>query len=405
MAYNPEEVEFGWYIPTYGDGRYIGVKPERESTLAYLTEVAQTAERAGFTFALIPTGGSCLDAWVVGSALVNATTTFKPLVAMRPGLISPVLAARMASTLDTLSGGRLLINVVTGSTASDLKVMGDPLAEEHDRRYDRTREFLEIVKSLWINGKAGQDEGYFTVQNPYQGIEPVRFHGDYYDIDAGISYPSSVQSPHPPLYFGGSSPAGKQVAAEQANVYLMWAEPVDWIKEQIADLERIGAQLKADKGIDRTLRYGIRAQILVRDTEEEAWQDAWNIISKTEEGAIEQSNRRFGKTDATNQKRQNELRDLSKKDNYILGPNLWAGLSTVRSGGSLLIVGTPDQVSDRILEYVDAGVSSFILSGFPHLEEADIAGRKLLPLVKSKLAARDAERIGEIETKTTEEIA
>lgn len=383
-----ENVEFGWYMPTYGDGRYIGVKPERESTLEYLIEVARTAERAGFTFALIPTGGTCLDAWVVGSALISATERFKPLVAVRPGLIAPVLAARMASTLDVLSGGRLLLNVVTGSTANDLKIMGDPLAEQHDRRYDRTKEFLKILKSLWANGEGARDGGYFAVQDPYEGIEPLRYRGDFYELDSGISYPHVVQKPHPPLYFGGSSSAGKQVAAELADVHLMWAEPVEWIKEQIAEMATIGAKLKEEQGIDRKLRYGIRAQILVRDDEEAAWEEAWSIISKTEPEALEQAKRRFGQSEATNQRRQNELLRRSENDRYLLGPNLWAGLGTVRSGGSLMIVGTPDQVSERIAEYVDAGVSSFILSGFPHLEEAEIAGRKLLPLVRSKLAAR-----------------
>lgn len=383
-----ENVEFGWYMPTYGDGRYIGVKPERESTLPYLIEVARTAEQAGFSFALIPTGGTCLDAWIVGSALISATQRFKPLVAVRPGLIAPVLAARMASTLDSLSGGRLLLNVVTGSTARDLQIMGDPLAGEHDRRYDRTREFLQILKGLWSNGKGGTDGGYFAVQDPYQGIEPLRFRGEFYELDSGISYPSVAQTPHPPLYFGGSSPAGKRVAAELADVHLMWAEPVGWIQEQIAEMEQIRRELKEQKGIERKLRYGIRAQILVRDDEEKAWKDAWSIISKTEPEALEQSRRRVGRSDATNQKRQNELLRQSEDDRYVLGPNLWAGLGTVRSGGSLLIVGTPEQVSERIVEYVDAGISSFILSGFPHLEEADIAGRKLLPLVRRKLAAR-----------------
>nr|WP_318153036.1 LLM class flavin-dependent oxidoreductase [Metabacillus arenae] len=146
MNQSIDNVEFGWFIPTTGDGKYIGIKPERESTSEYMVEVAKTAEEAGFTFALIPTGGNCLDAWVVGSAIATHTKILKSLVAMRPGLIAPVLAARMAASLDVISGGRALINVVTGGSPRDLTATGDPLANDHDRRYDRTLEFLQIVK-------------------------------------------------------------------------------------------------------------------------------------------------------------------------------------------------------------------------------------------------------------------
>jgi alkanesulfonate monooxygenase len=171
----------------------------------------------------------------------------------------------------------------------------------------------------------------------------------------------------------------------------MWAEPIAWIREQIEEVEQLRRNLKAEKGIDRSLRYGLRAQVLVRDTEEEAWAEAWEIISKVDVAAIEQSQQRFTTTDATNQQRQNDLRAGSKSNNYVLEPNLWAGLSIVRGGGSLLFVGTPDQVSNRFLEYIDAGISSFVLSGYPNLEEAKITGDKLLPLVKQKLIDRNTQ--------------
>jgi alkanesulfonate monooxygenase len=388
MSKRDDQVEFGWFIPTTGDGKYIGVEPERESTSEYMIQVAQTAEKAGFTFALIPTGGSCIDAWIVGSTIASHTSILKPLVAMRPGLIAPVLAARMAASLDAISGGRALINVVTGGSPNDLTATGDPLAHAHDERYDRTLEFLHIVKSVWANSYKSKPR-FLAGNQVYKGVEPVHFKGKYYEVEGAASYPPPVQQPHPPLYFGGSSPAGKRTAAETADVYLMWAEPLDWIRQQIGELEQIREQLKLEKGIDRELRYGLRAQVLVRETEEEAWKEAWDIISKIDREALEQSNVRFSQTDATNQKRQNELRESSKDSGYLVGPNLWAGLSLVRGGGSMLLVGNPEQVSERLLEYADLGISSFILSGFPNLEEADITGRLLLPLVKRKLAERN----------------
>jgi alkanesulfonate monooxygenase len=384
MGKSAQQVEFGWFIPTTGDGKYIGVEPQRESTADYMIQVAQAAERSGFTFALIPTGGACIDSWIVGSTIAAHTQVLRPLVAMRPGLIAPVLAARMAASLDQVTGGRALINIVSGGSPQDLTATGDPLADDHDARYERTREFLDIVKSVWTNSHEQTVKFLASNQTAQQGKEPLHYSGRFYELKGGASLPAPVQKPHPPFYFGGSSPAGKRVAAETADVYLMWAEPLEWIREQIAEVEA----LKTELGRERELRYGLRAQVLVRETEEEAWREAWEIISKVNPQALLASSQRFTQTDATNQKRQNELREGSRANNFVIGPNLWTGLSTVRGGGAVLLVGTPDQVADRILEYIDLGISSFILSGYPHLEEAEITGELLLPAVKKKLEER-----------------
>lgn len=385
-----QRVEFGWFIPTTGDGPRIGVKPERAPTLDYFVQVAQTAEQAGFEFTLIPTGGACIDSWIVGSMIAAQTTKLKPLVAMRPGLIAPVLAARMAASLDYLSGGRALINVVSGGSPDDLKATGDPLYENHDDRYERTLEFLDIVKQVWTESH-NLDIGALIRGESGTGGQPVRYHGKYFDVDGGVSRPAPVQTPHPPLYFGGSSPAGKRTAAEMADVYLMWAEPIEWIRGQIAEMEQIREELFRKKSIRRELRYGLRAQLVVRETEEEAWKAAWNIIGEADPALVSLSDRLHSRTDATNQRRQIELWKASEKDGYVIGPNLWAGLSRIRGGGAVAFVGTPEQVSDRLVEFVEAGISSFVLSGYPHVEEAQIAGRHLLPLVKRKLAERNVQ--------------
>ncbi|MFC5449810.1 LLM class flavin-dependent oxidoreductase [Paenibacillus aestuarii] len=367
-------VEFGWFIPTTGDGPHIGVKPERESTSEYMVKVAQEAEKAGYEFALIPTGGDCLDAWIVGSWIASQTKNFKSLVAMRPGLMSPILAARMGATLDRVSRGRALFNIVTGHYPDDLRATGDLVHISHDERYDRTREFVEIVKSVWND----EEQAGFN------------YKGEYYEIQGGLSRPMPQQQPYPPLYFGGSSPAGKRVAAEMADVYLMWAEPLSWIKEQIVEMEGHLQELKQSKGIQRKLRYGLRAQIVVRETEEEAWKAAWDIISKADPKLRNSAEKLHARTDATNQKRQMDLWNQSKEQDYVIGPNLWSGLSAIRGGGAVAFVGTPDQIAERILEFVDIGISTFILSGYPHLEEARRSGEAVLPLVKSRLQARNA---------------
>lgn len=366
------EIEFGWFIPTTGDGPHIGVQPERESTPEYMVNIAQEAEKAGYEFALIPAGGDCLDAWIVGSYIASQTKSFKSLVAMRPGLMAPILAARMGATLDRITGGRAMINVVTGHYPDDLKATGDLLHISHDERYDRTREFMEIVKGVWNDAER-------------RGLD---YKGKYYEIEGGLSRPLPLQQPYPPLYFGGSSTAGKKVAAELADVYLMWAEPLAWIQDQIAEMEGHLKELHRTKGISRRLRYGLRAQIVVRDTEEEAWRAAWEIISKADPKLKDSSEKLHARTDATNQKRQMDLWQQSKDQDYVIGPNLWSGLSAIRGGGAVAIVGTPEQVATRIMEFVDIGISTFILSGYPHLEEARRSGEAVLPLVKERLQAK-----------------
>ncbi len=371
---NTGRAEFGWFIPTFGDGKYIGVPPQRKADAKYIVELAQTAERAGFDFTLIPTG---IDVWPVASIIASHTTRLKPLAALRPGLIEPVQAARMAASLDYLSEGRALINIVSGSHEDDLVALGDPLARDHDARYERADEFLHIVKSVWEQSKDYPDLK-----------ERTFFEGKYYKVTGGVSYPAPVQD-HPPLYFGGSSPAGKRVAAKYADVYLMWAEPLPMIKEQIDELEALRKEFEAASGAPRSIRYGLRAQVLVRDTEEEAWEAAWEIISKVDPAVAEASRAALNNINSTNQSRQNLIFEASKDNDYIVGLNLWAGISLVRSGGALMLVGTPNQVTDRLLEYADLGISSFVLSSYPHLEESKIFGEKAIGLFYEKWERRN----------------
>lgn len=355
---------------------------------AFLIRVAQAVEEAGYTFALIPTGGECADAWIIGATLAAHTKIFKPLVAMRPGLIAPALAARMGATLDEATGGRALINIVTGNSPEDMKAMGDPLAFDKDARYERTLEYIKIVRQLWIHSHGASADRALAQHPDALPVEPVDANGKYFTIEGGVSYPPPVQKPHPPFYFGGSSTAAKRTAAEIADVYLMWAEPLDWIKEQIDEVERYREELADTQGTRRTIRYGLRAQVVIRDTEEEAWAAANSIISKVDPQVGKQQAARHAGAMSTGQQRQNQVREQAEANDFVIGPNFWAGLSIVRGGGAMAFVGTPDQVADRLIEYVDIGISSFILSGYPNLEEATISGRALIPVVRRKLQER-----------------
>ncbi|MBH5317410.1 LLM class flavin-dependent oxidoreductase [Paenibacillus sp. GSMTC-2017] len=396
MSLNTDiEPEFGWYMPTRGDGPYIGVQSERVVDSAYNIKVAQAVEEAGYTFALIPTGGDCFDAWLVGATLAAHTKIFKPLVAMRPGLIAPALAARMGATLDEVTGGRALINIVTGSSPADMKAMGDVLAFDKDARYERTLEYVKIVKQLWINSTTKQGNKLLAAHEPFKHITPYDHKGKYFQLEGGISYPPPIQRPHPPFYFGGSSPAAKKTAAEIADVYLMWAEPLDWIKEQIAEVEHHRQELRESQGVDRFIRYGLRAQVVIRDTEEDAWEAANRIVSRIDPVLKQGFEGQLFYNLSAGQQRQTELKKLAEANHFVIGPNFWAGLAQVRGGGAMAFVGTPDQVADRLLEYVDIGVTSFILSGYPNLEEATISGKALLPVFKRKWLERKLERKSE----------
>ncbi|MVO99708.1 FMNH2-dependent alkanesulfonate monooxygenase [Paenibacillus lutrae] len=343
-----------WFIPTHGDGRYLGTSQgARAVDLPYMEQIATAADRLGYDGVLIPTGTSCEDPWVIASALVPATKRLKFLVALRPGLTSPTLAARMSSTLDRISGGRLLLNVVAGGDPVELA--GDGLFLDHTSRYELTGEFLDV----WRREVSGEN---------------VTFEGKHIHVEGGhILYPS-IQEPHPPLWFGGSSAAGHKVAAEHAEVYLTWGEPPAEVAKKIAEMRR----LAAEQG--REIKFGIRLHVIVRETEEEAWEAANDLIRHLDEETIAAAQRIFDRFDSVGQKRMAKLHSGSK-DNLEISPNLWAGIGLVRGGAGTALVGSPEIVAERMKEYADLGIETFIFSGYPHLEEAYRVAELLFPLL------------------------
>ena len=341
-----------WFIPTHGDSRYLGVTTGgRAVTLPYLKQVAQAVDELGFTGALLPTGRSCEDSWVVASSLLSVTQRMKFLVAVRPGLSSPSQAARMASTFDRLSNGRLLINVVTGGDPVELA--GDGLHLSHTERYELTDEFLTIWRDLLEKGEAN-------------------FSGDYLKIDNGkLLYPP-VQQPYPPLYFGGSSEIGQEIAAKHVDYYLTWGEPPAKVAEKINEVKKLAAQQ------GRTVRFGIRLHVIVRETDKEAWAAANDLIKYVDDDLIASSQKIFSRFDSVGQQRMSELHNGSK-DQLEISPNLWAGVGLVRGGAGTALVGDPEMVAQRMKEYADLGIETFILSGYPHLEEAYRVSELLFP--------------------------
>jgi alkanesulfonate monooxygenase len=332
-----------WFLPTHGDGRYLGTSVGgRAVDHAYLTEIATAADRLGYYGVLIPTGRSCEDSWVVASSLVPLTKRLRYLIAFRPGLLNPSLAARMAATFDRISDGRLLINIVTGGDPSENT--GDGIFLEHDQRYELTREFLQVWKAM-LTG------------------ETVDFKGSQLRIEGGKLLFPAVQTPHPPLFFGGSSDAGIEVAAEQVDTYLTWGEP------PAAVAEKLGRAAEAAARHGRKLSFGIRLHVIVRDTAKEAWAAADELIRYVDDETIAKAQRNFAKMDSVGQRRMAALHNGSK-DSLEISPNLWAGVGLVRGGAGTALVGDGEQVAARMREYMDIGIDHFILSGYPHLEEA-----------------------------------
>ncbi|MEH7307836.1 FMNH2-dependent alkanesulfonate monooxygenase [Neobacillus drentensis] len=336
-------MEILWFIPTHGDSRYLGTtKGGRLADFSYFRQVAQAADRLGYTGVLIPTGRSCEDPWTLASSLAAVTERLKFLIAVRPGIMSPSVAARMASTVDRISNGRLLINVVTGGDPVELA--GDGLFLSHDERYEVTDEFLTVWRNL-LEGKE------------------VQYDGKHVKIEGGKLLFPPVQHPHPPIYFGGSSPAGQAVAAKHTDVYLTWGEPPAQVEQKIREVRRLAEQ----EG--RTVRFGIRLHVIVRETEGEAWEAADRLIKYIDNDTIEAAQRTLARQDSVGQQRMMKLHK-GGRETLEISPNLWAGVGLVRGGAGTALVGNPTQVAERMKEYSALGIDTFVLSGYPHLEEA-----------------------------------
>jgi alkanesulfonate monooxygenase len=359
-----------WYLPTHGDGRTLlqaGAATQsrqinrrgdsagvgRPATLEYLGQVARAAEQAGFDAALTPTGTWCDDAWITTAALTQVVDRLRFLVAFRPGAISPTLAAQQAATFQRHSGGRLLLNIVTGGEDDEQRRFGDGLSK--DERYARTDEFLTILRGAWSG-------------------EPFDFHGEHLWADGALAL--GVQEP-PEIYFGGSSDAALKVAARHADVYLTWGDPPPKLAPH---LDRVRALAEAE---GRELRFGIRLHVVARDTAEQAWAAADALIADADETTIAAAQERLARAASVGQRRMAELHG-GRRDQLEVYPNLWAGVGLLRNGAGTALVGTGEQIADLMAEYHELGITEFILSGYPHVEEAYAFGERVLPVLRQR---------------------
>ncbi len=358
-------IHLHWYLPTNGDSRGIvgagddsqhisGITGQfRSATLDYLTDIARSAERLGFEGILTPTGSWCEDAWLTTMAISQHTERLKFIVAFRPGFISPTLAAHQAASFQRLTEGRLMINIVTGGDPVEQRRYGDLL--DHDQRYARSGEFITAFKG---------------VSQARENAQPFDFHGQYYQLQQASLLASPW--PVPPVFFGGSSEAALQVAAANADTWISWGEPPEQVALQLDNVRR----LSAIQG--RTPEFGIRFHVISRDTEEDAWREAAKLLKGMTADRIQSAKTLLGRTESVGQRRMSALLENIAAEQVTpenvrlleIAPHIWSGYGLVRGGVGTAIVGSHQQVADKIREFHALGISHFILSGQPHIEEA-----------------------------------
>lgn len=350
--------EFLWYIPNQIDAGHRGdALVEDHNSLETLTSHARALEDNGWRGALIGTSWGRPDTFTVAAALAARTTTFEPLIAIRPGYWRPANFASAAATLDHLTGGRVRINIVSGQ--DNLAAYGDSEGDQA-HRYARTREFMRLVRRLWTE-------------------ENVTFEGEHFQV-AGSTVTRRLQARggrrHPKLYFGGASEAAERTSAAEADVQLFWGEPLDGVAERIDRLRTLSKQLDRDLP---PLEFGLRITTLVRDTTEQAWADA---EAKVAEMAAKQGLDDHRRRVAVGQQR---LLDLHARGE-VLDDNLYTAPGKFGGGGAgtTWLVGSAEDVASSLRKYEALGVTHFVLSDTPYLTEIRRQGQQLLPLLKRR---------------------
>ena len=354
-------LEFGWFLPTAGDSSAYGL-PEAsiDPSPDHFHKVVAAAESAGFEYLLIPVGASCWEAYMAGAFMAAQSSRIAPLIAARPGYVNPVLLAKMIATFDQLSGGRICVNLIAGQ--AEAEVLGEGIRYAKEDRYALMDEEVSILKALWT------------------AKEPVDFNGQFHKLKGASINPQPLQQPHPRFYLGGGSEEAWNLSAKHSDVHLFWGDTPERIAANIADIQDRAAQYgRAD-----AIGFGMRLQIVCRETESEAMEAADQLIRHIPEAA-----RDLLKQRVANSKANQRVQELAAEKGLWIAPHLWTGLTRFRPGAGIAVVGDPDQCAATLQQFVDAGCDSFCLSGYLHHEEAERFGRWVLP----RLAERNPGRI------------
>lgn len=349
-------IEVSWFSALCDDDyEYLGVpNPALRSSWPHCGEITKTADANGYDSILLPSGYQLgIDSVAFAGGIAALTEQIRLLVAVRCGEMWVPQLARQLATLDQMLGGRLAINIISSD------IPGETLASEP--RYQRTRETMQVLRQL-LNG------------------ESVRYQGEFIDLDLTAPNAKTVSGQSPLFYFGGLSEPARQVAAECSDVFLMWPDTLANVQSILDDMRRRAA------GFNRQLRFGYRVHVIVRETEAEARAYAQKLLSKLDAEEGEAIRARSLDSQSVGVRAQGVLRESSDDEGFV-EDNLWTGIGRARSGCGAAIVGDPDQVLNKLKQYMALGIEAFILSGYPHREECDLFAKYVLPqLEHGKLA-------------------
>ena len=348
-----EGAEISWFAPICdGDDAFLGERnPKYKSSWENTSSIIKTADKLGYSNVLCPSSYQVgQDTLSFVSAMAPLTKQINFLAAIRCGEIHPPMLARTIATLDHILKGRLTINIIS----SDLPGM----KLESSQRYLRSREVIQILKQSWTQDNINFKGKFYNINLPSAPVKPYQQNGG------------------PLLYFGGYSPDGVDLCAEYCDVYLMWPDTEENIIELINNMKQKASLF------ERTVQFGLRVHVIVRETEKQAIEDAEKLISKLDLELGKEIKNRAQDSKSLGVSRQSNLRDKSNKD-YFAEPHLWTGIGLARSGCGAAIVGDPDQVYNKMKRYMDMGISSFILSGYPHEKECKLFAKYVLPKFKN----------------------
>lgn len=361
MAGTDRALEFGWYLPTNGDTTQIG-NPEKstEPDSEFFLRVIRAAEESGFEYMLIPVTPICWEAYVTAAYLVGQTKTIKPLIAARPGYINPVMLAKMIATFDQLSQGRIAVNLIAGQ--SEQEILSDGISYAKEDRYALMNEEVDIMKKIWTSPK------------------PIDFVGRFHTLKGAKIVPRIFQKPHPQFYLGGGSPEAAALSAKHSDVHLFWGDTPARIAENITYIRGLAAR----HGRENEIGFGMRLQIICREDADDAWAVARELVGAGSDGSRERILRETSRSAANTR-----VQELAREHGEMIGPALWTGITKVRAGAGIAVVGSPEHCASQLQEFIDAGCHSFCLSGYLHDEEA----RRFKALVRPLLAARNPGRM------------
>jgi alkanesulfonate monooxygenase len=353
-------LEFGWYLPTSGDtvcygDRSLDVPPSAE----LFDRVVHAAEDAGFEYFLVPVAAPCWEAFTASAMAVAKTKRIKALVAARPGYITPVQFAKMIATFDQLSGGRIAVNLIAGQSEAENLAEGVNLAKED--RYAMMEEDVSIMKALWSS------DG------------PVSFEGQFHTLKGARIAPRSLQQPSPRFYLGGGSMEAWEVSAKHADIHLFWGDTPERVAENITTIRAMAAR----HGREPALGFGMRLQICCRETEEQAWDAAHELVR----GVTDEQTRKVQANIAGSAANQ-RVQQLAREHGDLIAPNLWSGLTRARQGAGIMVVGNPAQCAATLQRFIEVGCTSFCLSGYLHDEEAARFARLVRPLLVERNPGR-----------------